>query len=500
MLMYTDERLEEGVILNKRYKIKRLIKAGGMGAVYEAVDERLKSSPCAVKEMLSPPEENTRECEYMIKRFKEEAKMLHELRHPNLPVVRDYFFEKGRYYLVMDYIGGKDLNTVANKYDNGVPEGLVIKWSIKVLEALDYLHHQSPPIVYRDVKPSNIMLKNSGEEIVLVDFGLARPVRPESQSLKTLVGTPAYVPEEILHGRPEPASDIYSLGATMHHLLTGEIATKFFAFRPVREIMPSVSKELEEVVMKALERKVKDRYKNALEMKGALEKIPPVKETDDYSHYFNTEIPLNISKKKPGELSEDTEPTLSPEIFPETEIPGIEKNESKKLSKNTQPVLPPEILPGKEVKINLKNTIITIVLIFMGIFLTATIMSVIAGTSMIGIFFHDALKTRPTPLSGQPDSDLMDISFINKSNYGIKLIVLYHRNGEWMMTDFITLLPDEGKKIYTDKPEIHYYAEGPGWMTDNPDRENAEKIKLRNDYVYLIPVLVKEKEVIFERN
>jgi len=199
--------LQPGVILGRRYEIKRLLKAGGMGAVYEALDSRFENQSVALKEMLNQSTGNA-EQQYMIDRFKEEAKILRNLRHINLPGVIDYFIEAGRYYLVMDYIEGKDLKTILQNYgERGVPENLVIEWSKQVLEALEYLHSQSPPIVYRDLKPCNIMLRSSDNRIMLVDFGIARTVKPGSDTTKTVIGTPAFAPRELFGGKPEPRID-----------------------------------------------------------------------------------------------------------------------------------------------------------------------------------------------------------------------------------------------------------------------------------------------------
>ena len=176
IVLTTGKNLNTGILLDKRYEIKRKIKAGGMGAIYEALDHRFAKTPCAVKEMLGHSTDSKEE-KYLIERFTEEAKILHKLRHHSLPVVKDYFTENGRYYLVMDYIEGEDLDTIMHKYkDKGVPENLVIKWSKQILNALEYLHNQSPPIIYRDLKPANVMLQKSEDKIMLVDFGIARTV------------------------------------------------------------------------------------------------------------------------------------------------------------------------------------------------------------------------------------------------------------------------------------------------------------------------------------
>ena len=272
-LLSPDSILEPGLLLDGRYEIVHKIKSGGMGAVYKALDCRFDRRPCAVKEMVAPYS-STEEQEYFITRFKKEAQILHELRHSNLPVVKDYFIENGRYYLVMDYIEGRDLQSIIQFYgDNGVPEKIVMAWAKAILDALHYLHSQNPPIIYRDLKPGNIIFQFSTERVILVDFGIARPVNPETVSTVTVVGTPVFAPEELFKGKIYTGSDIYSLGATMHCLLTGVIPSAPLSFKPLRSIKPHISKKLEAIVMRALSRDVKDRYESAKAMKKELEKL-----------------------------------------------------------------------------------------------------------------------------------------------------------------------------------------------------------------------------------
>lgn len=267
----TGGTLKNGIILDGRYEIIELVKAGGMGAVYRAIDQRLEES-CALKEMFSI-HTDPKEQEYAVTRFHQEAKILAKLRHMNLPRVIDHFTESGKYYLVMDFIEGEDLEVImAKEGKEGLAEDKVVKYAIQVLDVLSYLHSRNPPIVYRDIKPPNIIVQKEDDKITLVDFGIARVVQPGSMTKKTSVGTEGYIAPEQYVGKPEPRSDIYGLGATMHHLLTGKVPLIPFHFTPVKEFKPSVSLELNNIVMKALGMKPDDRYSSADEMKQALEK------------------------------------------------------------------------------------------------------------------------------------------------------------------------------------------------------------------------------------
>jgi len=309
----SDGTLTPGVVLDKRYEIECLIKSGGMGAVYKALDKRFKNKPCAVKEMLSSLS-SAKEQDYYINRFEKEAEILHDLKHSNLPVVKDYFVEAGRYYLVMEYIEGKDLDTIMRGYGGaGVPPELVIEWSRQILDVLDYLHNQSPPVIYRDLKPANIMLRNSDGMVNLIDFGIARTVTPGNQSTMTGIGTPVYAPKELLMGKPETGSDIYSLGATMHSLLTGIVPTIPCDFKPLRTYKPELPAELEKIVMTALEMEIENRYASAKEMKSALEELPPVVSVKQKT--FKTDPLPPVSEPTPSASSVGEEDKSSyPEI------------------------------------------------------------------------------------------------------------------------------------------------------------------------------------------
>ena len=209
--------LTNGTVLHGRYRIVREIGHGGMGAVYEAIDSRLQNT-VAVKECRLPGVDADRA-------FEREAKLLAALRHPALPVVIDYFVEGKAQFLVMQFIEGDDLGKLLDHRRSRFPPAEVVVWARTVLDALCYLHDQEPPVVHRDIKPTNLKRTPRGE-IVLLDFGLAKG-RPEDAAMppadRSVFGyTLAYAPlEQILGRKTDARSDVYAVGATLYHLLTG---------------------------------------------------------------------------------------------------------------------------------------------------------------------------------------------------------------------------------------------------------------------------------------
>ena len=209
--------LKPGQVLQNRYRIQRLLGAGGFGAVYAAWDTNM-DRPRALKENLDTSAEAQRQ-------FKREAQMLGDLTHPNLPKVIDHFTIPGLgQYLVMEYVEGQDLETRLNASPPGLPEAQVLTWISQVCQALAYLHRQSPPVIHRDIKPANIKITPQGKAI-LVDFGSAKIYNPR---MKTTVGaravTPGFSPlEQYGKGLTDVRSDVYSLAATTYALLTGEV-------------------------------------------------------------------------------------------------------------------------------------------------------------------------------------------------------------------------------------------------------------------------------------
>jgi len=264
--------LPKGAILQDRYEILKVLALGGMSAVYQARDLRFTGVArlCALKEMVTAtPDPHVRRL--AIQNFEREANILASLNHPAIPKIYDYFTEGIRSYLVLEFIEGQDLETLLGDTQEMLPQERVIDWAIQICDVLSYLHSQDPPIVFRDMKPSNVMLRPPNH-VVLIDFGIARVF--EAGQKGTMIGTEGYSPPEQYRGIANPQGDIYALGATLHHLLTRRdprLEPPFtFHEEPPRLLNPAVSEELEAIIMKALEYEPEKRFASAEEMKAAL--------------------------------------------------------------------------------------------------------------------------------------------------------------------------------------------------------------------------------------
>lgn len=264
-----SEILSPGTILWSRYRILDLVGQGGMGAIYKAEDLRLEGRLCAIKEVVPDSGASKEYQEQAQAAFHREASILARLDHANLPKVSDFFFFNGRDYLVMDFVPGEDLREViehARHKQSFIPEKQVLAWTEQLLNALEYLHHQDPPVLHRDIKPSNIKLMPNGT-IKLVDFGLVKLLLPDDNRTVTVLqgrATVQYAPLEQIGGdtgHTDGRSDIYSLGATLYHLLTNEpppdAKTRYIRGKKqpplnIRDINPGVSAQTEQVVLHAL--------------------------------------------------------------------------------------------------------------------------------------------------------------------------------------------------------------------------------------------------------
>jgi outer membrane protein assembly factor BamB/predicted Ser/Thr protein kinase len=269
--------LPKGAILGSRYEVVKVLGLGGMGAVYQARDLRFTGVArlCAVKEMASTtPDPHVRRL--AIQNFEREANILATLNHPAIPKIYDYFTEGVRSYLVLEYIEGEDLEALMGDLEQALPVPQVIDWAVQICDVLSYLHNQNPPVIFRDMKPSNIMLRPPNQ-VVLIDFGIARVF--ETGQKGTMIGTEGYSPPEQYRGIANPRGDIYALGATLHHLLTRRdprLEPPFtFQEEPPKLLNPAVSEELDAVIMKALEYELEKRFASADEMKVALLRCLP---------------------------------------------------------------------------------------------------------------------------------------------------------------------------------------------------------------------------------
>jgi outer membrane protein assembly factor BamB/tRNA A-37 threonylcarbamoyl transferase component Bud32 len=265
--------LSVGAVLEERYQIESVLGIGGMSVVYRGRDLRFKGvyRTCAIKEMIDrSPNSQTRGI--TLKNFEREASLLATLNHPSIPKIYDYFVVGGRVYLVLEFIEGQNMEDILEGAPGPLEEEQVVRWAIQVCDVLSYLHNHKPePIVFRDMKPSNVMVA-PGDRIVLIDFGIARIFEADQKG--TMIGTEGYSPPEQYRGVAEPRGDVYALGATMHHLLTKSdprLETPFtFHERPPSALNAKISSQLEAVIMKALEYDVRQRWASAAEMRTAL--------------------------------------------------------------------------------------------------------------------------------------------------------------------------------------------------------------------------------------
>lgn len=300
--------IETGTLLQERFLIEERIGEGGMGAVYLAVDQKF-GSRVAIKETFFAGADLT-------DAFEREARLLNGLHHPIFPHVSDHFIENGGHFLVMEYIEGEDLSAILKRgetfdYDD------VIRWTLDLLDGLDYLHSQDPPIIHRDIKPNNLKLTSRGN-IVLLDFGMAKETSGNTQGMKSVFGySRRYSPLEQIEGTgTDERSDIFSLGATIFHLLTGNPpvdvlarVSQIVAGRPdplqlassVNRIPPSIAA----IVNSALALNAGQRFASAKAMKIALE------------HSLRSESEWNVP------VSEPESPGGAESNLPESAVPFI---------------------------------------------------------------------------------------------------------------------------------------------------------------------------------
>ncbi|MHB2018792.1 MAG: serine/threonine protein kinase [Candidatus Xenobia bacterium] len=273
--------LGAGTVLDNRFRIEEIIGRGGMGAVYRAIETHSNKN-CAIKELLVHIE-NPSERDSAMKQFKREAEMLVRLRHDGIPEMMGYFMQGENAYLAMEFVEGITMEAIVCENEELPTEAQALEWAIQLCEVLEYLHDLSPPIIFRDLKPSNVMISSSGH-VKLIDFGIAKnfdPVYVQTASYLKGSGTPGYAPmEQYGKGSTDPRSDVYSLGATLYFVLTGrdppqsvDIASGVDVLVPPRAYNPEISPALEEVILKMMAIRKEERYQSASDAGDALRSV-----------------------------------------------------------------------------------------------------------------------------------------------------------------------------------------------------------------------------------
>ncbi len=257
---------EIGTVIDGKYEILKEIGRGGMSVVYLAMDKHLNKQ-WAVKEIRKKG--NGKNDEIVVNSLLAEANMMKKLDHPSLPRIVDIIDNGITIYVVMDYIEGESLDKILAEF-GAQPEEMVVSWAKQLCDALSYLHNQKPPIIYRDMKPANIMLKPEGN-IKIIDFGIAREYKEQNLSDTTVLGTKGYAPPEQYSGQTDPRSDIFALGMTMHHLLTGVDPRNGEAYAPVRQWNPELSEGIEIIINRCVEPASENRYQSCADLLYDLE-------------------------------------------------------------------------------------------------------------------------------------------------------------------------------------------------------------------------------------
>ncbi len=252
---------EIGTVIDGKYEVLREIGRGGMSVVYLAMDTHLNKQ-WAVKEIRK--KDNGANDEIVVNSLLAEANMMKRLDHPSLPRIVDIIDNGITIYVIMDYIEGESLDKILNEY-GAQPEELVVEWAKQLCDALGYLHSQKPPIIYRDMKPANVMLKPEGN-IKIIDFGIAREYKEQNLADTTVLGTKGYAPPEQYSGQTDARSDIFALGMTIHHLLTGVDPRSGEVYAPVRQWNPELSEGIEIIIERCVEPAAENRYQSCSDL------------------------------------------------------------------------------------------------------------------------------------------------------------------------------------------------------------------------------------------
>ena len=259
-----------------RYVINKVLGQGGMGAALLATDKRLDNKAVVIKELVSDNSDPVKFKEDE-RNFKQEVVTLAHLDHPLIPNVTDNFEESSRYFMVQEYVEGENLEDRLDRTGQPMKERETLNYASQVLDVLEYLAQQTPPIVHRDIKPANIIIGEKDKRAHLVDFGIARAdvARNAQRKQTSALGTPGYAPPEQYQGNADPRSDLYALGATLHHVLSNRDPRNYppFSYPPLRTLNPQLSADVERVIAKAVNNDITQRYQSAAAMRHDIDEI-----------------------------------------------------------------------------------------------------------------------------------------------------------------------------------------------------------------------------------
>lgn len=262
-----------GTVLNSRYRIVRLVGGGGMAWVYQVEELPPGSGKLWALKELRPQTQDRAEQAAARKLFEQESRLLRNLDHVSIPKIADFFEENGRACLVMEFIWGESLEKRLEKANAPLLETEVLTWAVQLCDALHYLHGLQPPVIFRDLKPSNVMVTNTGQ-VKLIDFGIARTYKVGKKRDTIAMGSENYAaPEQWGKGQTDARSDVYALGATMYHLLANMAPTPAFLPSeplPLANYNAAMSRKVVAIIDKAMDRDRQARFQSALEMRAAL--------------------------------------------------------------------------------------------------------------------------------------------------------------------------------------------------------------------------------------
>ena len=342
--------LNTGDILRNRYKVIRVVGKGGYSDVY-LVEDMTDNTYLAIKELViyctDPVERSDVETQIRL-----EVNMLRKLKHPKLPEFKDYFEENQRYYMVMEYIDGEDLVV---SYENNMDYWslqVVLKLAIELCAMFEYLHSQNPPVIFKDLKPQNIMIDKSGE-FRLIDFGISKYYGSKTMPAARAVSANFSSPEQYTSIGTDMRSDIYSLGATLYYMFTGDKPLDSVKrminpgeFKKPGTLNPSVTEELEVIILKAMELKKEKRYQSISEMKRDLEKFSNSKKSDKLL-IIPVTVPVSFTKiteDKPSSYPEDKSTHYVIKFDPEDDSASDKDKKKRKISGKIRSILPAIIL------------------------------------------------------------------------------------------------------------------------------------------------------------